>query len=136
MNLEKLYNKYFSYLIIALVTVVSTLVLWTPFIFRQSSWIGLDIKDPDFHYIYKQFDGALYIIPAKTLYEVKKIDIPGIGFILSLPLFPGYFAAHLPLYPILIRLGAAFLGYLKSMIFVNIFFTVILGLFFYYLSAS
>jgi hypothetical protein len=132
MNLGKLYNKYSSYFIIASVTLVSTLVLWMPFILKQSSWIGLNIKDLDFHYIYKQFDGAFYIIPAKTLYEVKKIDIPGIGFILSLPLFPGYFAAHLPLYPLFIRLGAVFLGYLKSMIFVNVFFTVILSIFFYY----
>ncbi len=129
----KLYNKFSPYFLITLIIIISTLVLWLPFIFRQSAWVGLDIKDFNFQYIYKQFDGALYIIPAKTLYEVKKMDIPGIGFILSLPLSPGYFAAHLPLYPIFIAIFGLIFGHLKAMLIVNIVFTITLGLFFYYL---
>lgn len=132
----KLYNKFSPYLIIVLIIIGSTLLLWLPFVLRQSSWLGLNLPDLNFQYIYKQFDGAFYIIPAKTLYEVKKIDIPNIGFILSLPLSPVYFSAHLPLYPIFIRLGAVIFGYLKSMLVVNIFFTIILGLFFYFFIKS
>jgi len=129
----KLYNKFFPYFLIIFVTVVSTLILWLPYILKQPGWLGLKINDFNFQYIYKQFDGALYIIPAKTLYEVKKMDIPGVGFILSLPLSPGYFAAHLPLYPLIIRLFATVFGYLKSMLVMNILFTIILALFFYFL---
>lgn len=121
----KLYNKYQPYILITLTTIISTIVLWLPFI--------LKLNKLNFEYIYKHFDGLLYIIPAKTLYEVKKIDIPGIGFILTLPLSAGYFAAHLPLYPLMIRIFAVFFGYLKSMIGVNILFTVVLSMFFYYL---
>lgn len=44
---------------------------------------------------------------------------------------PNYFAAHLPLYPAFIRLFAPIVGYLKSMIFVNIMFTMVLAVFFY-----
>ncbi len=82
--------------------------------------------------IYRNYDGLLYIIPAKTLYDINKIDVPGKGLIVSLPLGAKYFAAHLPLYPLFIRLFSVVMGYLKSMIFVNILFTVLLAMFFYY----
>ena len=44
-----------------------------------------------------------------------------------------YYAAHLPLYPLLIHLFAPLFNYAKSMIFVNIASTIGLALFFYYL---
>jgi len=121
-----------SYFTVTLVVFLSTFILWLPFILRANNWLGLKIENSNFQYIYKHYDGPLYIIPAKTLYEQSKIDIPGSGFILSLPLTPKYFAAHLPLYPILIRIFAHIFGYLKSMIFVNILATVILANLFYF----
>lgn len=83
--------------------------------------------------IYEQFDGPWYVIVAKTLYNpaaIKKLHIetksPAI-----------YFAAHLPLYPALIRLMSLIklmgkLPYLKSMVAVNLLATIGLVLFFYY----
>lgn len=80
--------------------------------------------------IYKQFDGPLYIIPAKTLYNPKAIEASvGDG---SLPQKAVYYAAHLPLYPILIRLMSV-IGYVRSMIMVNVLSTVLLAWFFYFL---
>ena len=52
--------------------------------------------------------------------------------ILSLGVGAKYFAAHLPGYPFFIRIFAPFFGYLKSMVGVNILFTIFLSLFFYY----
>ena len=103
----KLYSILRPYLLIIAVVLVSTFVLWLPFLLKLN---GLNFLD-----IYKHYDGALYIIPAKTFYEVSKIDVPGVGFILSLPLSPIYFAAHLPLFPIFIRIFYLGFGYLKSM---------------------
>lgn len=123
--ITKLYNKFRPYILIVLITLSSSFILWLPFLLRIN---GLNFQD-----IYKHYDGAFYIIPAKTFYEVKKIDIPGVGFILPLPLSPIYFAAHLPLYPLLIRLFSPFFGYLKSMIGINLLFTVFLGSLFYYI---
>lgn len=51
-------------------------------------------------YIYRNYDGPLYIVPAKTLYNPQMIKELG----LELALSEKYFAAHLPLYPLLIRL--------------------------------
>lgn len=113
-------------------TLISTLFLWLPFILRLNNWFGLTITTPDFHYIFGQYDGPLYIIPAKTLYDINKIDIPGQGLIVSLPLSAKYFAAHFPLYPFLIRVGAEVFGYLKSMLFVNLIATCSLVTFFYF----
>jgi hypothetical protein len=127
--ITELYNKFRPYIFTALITLVSSFILWLPFLLKIN---GLSFLD-----VYRHYDGALYIIPAKTLYEVKKIDIPGVGFILPLPLSPIYFAAHLPMYPVLIRvfreIGEIWkLGYLKSMIGVNLLFSIFLGFLFYH----
>lgn len=84
--------------------------------------------------IYKHYDGPLYIVPAKTFYKPVEIEKLGI----EMPLSNEYFAAHLPLYPILIRLMSQInpignLKYLSSMVLVNLFATIGLVLFFYYL---
>ncbi len=128
----KLYNKFLPFLTLAAVVIVSTLFVWIPFLLRAQTWFGLKIPDSNFLYIYKNFDGPLYIIPAKTLYNLSAIDRIGI----ELPLSSKYFAAHLPLYPLLIRvvreIGVVG-GYLRSMIFVNILFSVSLAMLFYYI---
>lgn len=71
-------------------------------------------------YIYGSFDGPLYIIPAKTLYNPDLIDVPGKGLIISLPLSAGYFAAHLPGFPLLIRLFASVVKYPTAMLFATL----------------
>lgn len=124
--ITELYNKFRPYILIVLITLFSSFVLWLPFLLKIN---GLSFLD-----VYKHYDGAFYIIPAKTLYEVNKIDVPGVGFILPLPLSPIYFAAHFPLYPLLIRFFSGLFGYLRSMIGVNLLFSMLLGFFFYYVA--
>ncbi len=117
-------KRILPYFTLILIVLGSTLILWLPFLLRLMNLSMLDI--------YRNYDGPLYVIPAKTLYDIDKIDIPGKGLIISLPLHAKYFAAHLPLYPLFIRLFSTILGYLKSMVFVNLLFTVFLAWFFYY----
>jgi Gpi18-like mannosyltransferase len=84
--------------------------------------------------IYKHYDGPLYVVPAKTFYDpqaIKKLHLE-----MTSP--SKYFAAHLPLYPALIRAVKEIgifgqLGYLKSMLGVNLMATIALVLFFYFL---
>jgi len=94
----------------------------------MNSWFGLKIQDSNFLYVYRHFDGLIYIIPAKTLYQFNLLE--KFGPYISLP--ANYFAAHLPFYPILIRLFAPVFGYLKSMIAVNLLATMALGCLFYF----
>lgn len=112
-------RRIYSYLILTFIVLISTFVLW---------------KSVGFLTIYKQYDGPLYIVPAKTLYDPVKIE----KLKLETSLSPKYFAAHLPLYPALIRLIGQIrlvgdLPYLKSMVGVNLLSTIGLVLFFYYL---
>ncbi len=124
----------YSYFTLTLVVLASTLIVWFPFLTRAHSWYGLKMENPSMEYIYRNYDGPLYIIAAKTLYNPGAIE--KIGLEISLP--AKYFAAHLPLYPLLIRgvrelIGlTSTLGYLKSMIFVNLVSTIFLSIFFYF----
>ncbi len=121
-----------NYCTLIFVVLLSSFILWLPFIIKSPNWIGVSIPHSDFHYIYGSFDGPLYIIPAKTLYDPDKIDVPGKGLIISLPLSAGYFPAHLPLYPVIIRVFGEIIGYARSLILVNLLFTTLLALLFYY----
>jgi len=84
----------------------------------------------EFSTIYKNFDGPLYIIPAKTAYSpeaFKQIDREP-----TLPHNSFYYAAHLPLYPFFIYLGSFAVGFLKSMLGVTILSSIVLSWFFYF----
>lgn len=136
-TISLMFKRILPYFTLLFLVLGSTLILWLPFLLRMDSWFGLPIENSSFDYVSGSYDGPLYVIPAKTLYDINKIDIPGKGLIISLPLGAKYFAAHLPLYPLLIRAVREAgvirgLGYLKSMVFVNIFFTVLLAWFFYF----
>src|SRR3989344_7563718 len=120
----KLYRNFRPFVILALIVLTTTFILWLPFLLKSETWFGLKIENPGFQNIYQNYDGPLYIIPAKTLYDPLKISPPDKGLIVSLPLTNEYFAAHLPLYPLAIRLFSPFFGYLKSMLFTNILFSI------------
>lgn len=111
---------------------ITTFIAWLPFLTRSNSWLGLTIENSKFDYIYRHFDGPLYIISAKTLYDPKLIENIGLEQNFSTK----YFAAHLPLYPLIIRCIAPFMGFLKSMIFTNLIFSILLALLFYYVVVS
>lgn len=93
--------------------------------------MGLKIENSNFQYIYKQYDGPLYIIPAKTFYNPK--EIIKLNKDSSIPQDPKYFAAHLPLYPLLIRLISPIFGYLKAMLGINLIFSAVLASLFYFI---
>jgi len=125
-----------SYFTVIFFVLISTFFVWLPFLLRSNFWYGIEIPNSSFEYIYRNYDGPLYIIPAKTFYHKEAID--KIGF--ELPLPSKYFAAHLPFYPFLIRFfGDIFrifgfsLVYFKAMIFVNLMATIALTAFFYFL---
>jgi len=124
---------YFTLIFFVLLT---TFIVWLPFILKINLWYGIEIPNSSTQYIYRNFDGPLYIISAKTFYNKEAIE--NMGLELALP--AKYFAAHLPLYPFLIRIFADLfklvgitLPYFKSMIFVNLISTIFLILFFYFL---
>lgn len=125
----KQYKSLIPYGILLLVVFVSSAILWLPFLLKLNSWFGLSFSS--FDYIYKNYDGLFYIVVGKSLYNPTIISHLHLDDV-SLSHFPKYFAAHMPLYPLFIRLGAVVIGYLKSMLFTNLLFSALLAMFFYY----
>ncbi len=112
--------------IIVLTTLALTFLVWLPHFLALSSFYNLDFSS-GFNTIFKNFDGLEYVVIAKSLYDPKIIS--------SLPhtLFPSYYAAHFPGFAIMILLFAPLLGFLKSMLFVSILFTIASTITFYFL---
>lgn len=108
---------------------LSTFILWLPFLLKWESIGHLRFANPlSMFDIYKHWDGALYVVVAKTFYNPNNSVLASTP--LGLPV--NYFVAHFPLYPLLIKAGAFFIGYLKSMLAWPVLFAVLYGGFFYY----
>jgi len=95
------------------------------FTLLTSFLIYLNISDKSI--IAKYWDGPNYIEVAKTLYNIPQ-NHPFTPYGTT----PAYFACHLPMYPLFIRLFA-FMSYPVSMIFVTLLFSVLATISFYYL---
>jgi hypothetical protein len=95
---------------------------------RATSINNISTPDNNFDVIRKNWDGPLYIIPAKTLYDKNhpvSLENP-------LGLTYNYFAAHLPLYPLTIRMLALVFSYPAAMLTSTLIGAITLFNFFYY----
>ena len=80
-------------LLAALLAALALALAWGPF------FSGMDV-------IVRHFDGPNYLVVAKTLYVPSAVNpLPGYA------LRPSYFAAHLPLYPLVLRACSLFGGW-------------------------
>lgn len=122
-------GKYKNYILLALIALLSTIVLWSPFFLRLDSVWGVNLPKDGMATVVANFDGPYYIVAAKTLYDPAKIDQI---FPFSLP--PIYYTSSYPLFPGLIR-GLAtimpFLGYTYSMILITLISGILAILMFY-----
>ncbi|MDP3733267.1 MAG: hypothetical protein Q8Q91_01880, partial [Candidatus Daviesbacteria bacterium] len=118
--------KFKDLALLTIITVTFTFLLWLPHILALPNFWGLNFSN-GFNTIYRNFDGLEYIVIAKTFYNPEAIT----NLHLALP--ANYFASHFPGYPLLISFFAPFLGYLKSMLFVSLLFTVLSAWAFYFL---
>lgn len=111
--------------IITVSIILLTIIVWLPHLLRLNIY-GLNFSE-GFNTIYRNYDGMEYITIAKTLYFPEQIkNIPQ-------PLPAIYYAAHFPGYSLAILVFAPLIGYLKSMLFVALLFTVLSAWMFYFL---
>ena len=112
--------------LITLFVLFLTFLIWLPHMLALPNFLGLNFS-AGFNTIYRNFDGLEYIIISKSFYD------PGLiaGVPQSLPAI--YFASHFPGYALTIAIFATFLGFLKSMLFVSILFTILSAWAFYFL---
>lgn len=113
MDLSCIEKGFTKYVLIITVAIFSTILLWSPFLLKTKSIAGIKTPNNNFETVLVNYDGPLYIIPAKTLYDktheiIQKSPL-GLDY--------KYFAAHLPGYPITIRILSLFFNsYPKSML--------------------
>ncbi len=118
-------------IIIISVVLVSTFILYLPLATDTLRLFGFQ-DDVGMNYVYQNYDGLYYVVPAVSWYNPKSIEAMRLEFTLPLE----YYAAHLPLYPVFIALFALVFGYLNAMLAVNIFFTMVLAVLLYYFVAQ
>lgn len=122
-------NALKNFVLIVLMAILPTLIIWLPFFARVDRFWGIPLPDGGMTTIVSNFDGPLYIVAAKTLYNPELI-----GKNYQFPLTNEYYSAHFPLFPMLIKLFSTLLGSPYSMLFVTVAASV-LALYFFYLHA-
>ena len=106
--------------------VIPTLLIWTPFFFRIKEFWNIPLPQTGMATIVSNFDGPLYLVVAKTLYNPEQI-----GENYQFPLTYEYYSAHFPMFPLLIKAFAAVLGHPYSMLFVTVASSFLALLFFF-----
>lgn len=121
-------EKIKTYLFIFFVSVFPTLFVWLPFILNLKTFWTIKIPQNGMGTIVSNYDGPLYIIVAKSFYDTEYIKNT-----FPIPLPVEYYAAHFPLYPLLIKIFSFLMGYPYAMLFVNLLASFLATFFFYLL---
>ena len=98
-------------LTLVVVNLLATLMVYVPLYENQDGYLRLAFSGLSMDNIYRYWDGPLYLVVAKTFYNVSSPEITAFA-----DLAPGYYAAHFPGYPATIRLFAFVFGYANGMI--------------------
>ena len=110
--MKKKLGKYF--LILAF-TLIPTILVWLPFFLKIDSFWGIPLPKNGMETIVSNYDGPLYMVAAKTLYNKELI-----GQSFQFPLPTEYYAAHFPLFPLLIKGLGFFINYPYAMLIVTL----------------
>ena len=113
-------------ILVLLLSLIPTLLIWAPFLIKLKSFWGIPLPQDGMATIVANYDGPLFLVVAKTLYNLEQI---GLNYSFPLPL--EYYAAHFPLFPLFIRLFSLVFGYPYSMLFVTLV-SSFLALYFFY----
>lgn len=105
--------------------IISFVFIIASLIFYSYYWFFVPQK---LQLLYQNWDGPSYVVIAKSLYDPDLINQVN-----TISRNPEFFAAHFPLYPLLIRLFS-FIGYFRSMLFVSQLFSLLFIITFYLLS--
>jgi len=97
------------------ITIAPTLIVWFPFIFRLKHVWGIPLSQNGMATIVANYDGPLFLAVAKTLYNPVLIKE-----MFSFPLPTQYYAAHFPLFPLIIKPFAYVLGFPYAMLTVTL----------------
>lgn len=104
-----------NFLPIILLSLIPTILVWIPFYLNLKVFWTIPLPQQGMATIVSNYDGPLYLVVAKSLYNPEIIKNL---FSFNLPV--EYYAAHFPLFPLLIRSAALLLGYPYAMLTVTL----------------
>jgi Gpi18-like mannosyltransferase len=117
-------KKYKSLLPIIALSLLPTFLIWLPFFLRLKNFWNIPLPQDGLATIVANYDGPLFIVVAKTLYNPELVG--SFGF--NLP--AEYYAAHFPAYSILIRIFATIINFPYAMLSVTIISSIVATYFF------
>lgn len=112
--------------LILIFAIVPVLLLWIPFLLRMESFWGIPLQSTGLATIVSNYDGPLYIVIAKTFYNTEAIKS-----MFSIPLPVEYYAAHFPLYPLIIKFFSLILNFPYALLSASLVGSVLATYFFY-----
>jgi len=112
------------YFLICLIVVLSTLIFFLPFILQTDTFLSIGFAETGMQAVYRYWDGPLYVIVSKTFYSGESLLYS------AARLYPGYFAAHFPLFPFTIMM-LSFIGEFEAMIVAVVIFSCLSAVIFY-----
>lgn len=92
--------------IIALLSFLPTVLVWLPFYLQVEDVMGIPIAAGGMQTVISNYDGPLYLVIAKSLYN---LDFIAANY--SFPLPAEYWAAHFPMFPLIVKL----IGYFTTL---------------------
>ena len=113
-------------ILLIVLALIPPIALWLPFFLRLKDVMGIPLPEGGMQIIAANYDGPLYIAVAKSFYNLEHIAA---NFSFPLPL--EYYAAHFPLYPLIIRLFSTALGYPWGMLMASLAGSVVSVYYFY-----
>lgn len=119
-------QRFKNLILVVLLALIPTILVWLPFLFRLPNFWTIPLPTDGMATIVANYDGPLYIVVAKTLYNSSLIQSS-----FSFPLPVEYYASHFPLYPLLIRLLSPIAGFPYSMLAVTVISSIAAMYFFY-----
>jgi len=101
--------------IATVLSIVPTILIWLPFFFRLGTFWKIPLPQNGMATIVANFDGPLYLVAAKTLYNKVQIAAN-----YQFPLPTEYYTAHFPLFPLLIKFFGLVTNYPYAMLIVTV----------------
>jgi Gpi18-like mannosyltransferase len=118
-------EKIRSLAIAAALSVIPTILIWLPFLFRVSSFWSIPLSQNGMETIVANYDGPLYMVVAKTLYNKVAITTN-----FQFPLPAEYYTAHFPLFPLLIKFFGVVINYPYAMLIATVLSSILATYFF------
>jgi hypothetical protein len=101
--------------IATIISLIPTIFIWLPFFFRMPNFWDIPLPQNGMATIVANYDGPLYLVAAKTLYNKDLIKSN-----YQFPLSSEYYTAHFPLFPIAIKVVGIVTNYPYAMLIVTI----------------